>query len=180
MDDEDRLDFDSYVAARRHNLTRTAYLLTGDHHAAEDLVQTALARVYLAWRRIQADSIDAYVRRVMVNEHSNWWRRAWRRLERSTPTVPDRPATQPVVESTETDERLWEAIQALAPRQRAIVVLRYYEDLSEAEIAFLLDCAPGTVKSTSNRALSKLRASLDNSRTTPTEAANTTAAEEIR
>jgi RNA polymerase sigma-70 factor (sigma-E family) len=158
--DDDRLDFDSYVAARRHSLTRTAYLLTGDYHAAEDLVQIALAKVYLARRRVRIQAVDAYVRRTMVNEHSNWWRRAWRRLERSTPSIPEPPASQPVVGSTDNDQRLWDAIQALAPRQRAVVVLRYYEDLSEAEIADVLGCSPGTVKSTSSRALTKLRNAL--------------------
>lgn len=155
------LDFDSYVAARRRSLMRTAYLLTGEHHAAEDLVQTALTRAYAAWRRIKdSGAVDAYVRRTMVNVDASWWRRAWRRLERTTDTIPERAIPPPVVEDSEGDEQLWNAVQQLAPRQRAVIVLRYYEDRSEAETAELLGCARGTVKSTSYQALAKLRAAL--------------------
>jgi RNA polymerase sigma-70 factor (sigma-E family) len=153
-------EFSAYFAARRQRLMRTAYLLTGDHHAAEDLVQTALARVYAAWRRIRRDgSIDAYVRRTLVNAHLGLWRRAWRRLERSTDQVPDEAA--PVVERSVLDERVRDAIRRLAPRQRAVVVLRYYEDLSEADIADALGCSTGTVKSTAARSLVKLREYLE-------------------
>jgi DNA-directed RNA polymerase specialized sigma24 family protein len=85
--------FSEYVAVRQRALLRTAYVLTGNHHAAEDLVQTALARVYLSWNRIRdKQALDAYVRRAMVNEHTSWWRRAWRRLEHSTDDLPNRPA----------------------------------------------------------------------------------------
>ncbi len=95
-------EFSAYVAARQQHLVRTGFLLTGDHHAAEDLVQSALARTYLSWDRIRdKGSLDAYVRRVMVNEHTAWWRRAWRRRERSTDSVPEPrgPATYSPVES---------------------------------------------------------------------------------
>lgn len=154
-------EFSAYVAARRKALMRTAYLLAGDHHAAEDLVQSALARVYASWRRIRhKDAIDAYVRRTLLNEHLGIWRRAWRRLEHSTDELPERAAPPPVVEGTDLDVELWNAIQGLAPRQRAVIVLRYYEDLSEAEIANALDCSEGTVKSTSARSIAKLREQL--------------------
>lgn len=156
------LDFSAYVAARRKALLRTAYLLTGDHHTAEDLVQNALARVYSRWHGIRDHgAIDAYVRRTLFNEHLGLWRRAWRRFEHSTDQVPEQAPAQPVVDSTDVDEQLWNAIQSLAPRQRAVVVLRYYETLSEAEIAAVLGCSPGTVKSTSSRAMTKLREYLE-------------------
>jgi RNA polymerase sigma-70 factor (sigma-E family) len=159
---DDELDFTAYVAARRKALLRTAYLLTGDHHTAEDLVQTALARVFSRWSRIKdRGAVDAYVRRALLNEHLGLWRRAWRRLEHSTDQIPENPSPQPVVESTDVDEQLWNAIQALAPRQRAVIVLRYYENLSEAEIAAVLGCSPGTVKSTSSRSMTKLREYLE-------------------
>lgn len=162
------LDFDNYVAARRRSLMRTAYLLTGEHHAAEDLVQATLARTFAAWRRIRdREAIDAYVRRTMLNEHASWWRRAWRRMERTTDSVPERPTHVPVIESSEAEEHLWTAVQGLPPRQRAVVVLRYYEDLSEAEIANVLGCSRGTVKSTSSRALAKLRERLGATRPVP-------------
>lgn len=160
--DASELDFSAYVAARRKSLLRTAYLLTGDYHAAEDLVQIALARVFSRWHRIRdPEAAHAYVRRALVNEHIGLWRRAWRRLEHSTDQVPEDVAAQSVDEFTDVEEQLWNAIQSLAPRQRAVIVLRYYENLSEAEIAAVLGCAPGTVKSTSSRSMAKLRAYLE-------------------
>lgn len=150
--------FSEYVAARQRALVRTAYVITGDHHAAEDLVQTALARVYLAWNRIQdKQALDAYVRRAMVNEHTSWWRRAWRKLEHSTAELPNRPAAEPTLDSADRDE-LKQHIYALPPRQRVAIVLRYLEGLSEAETAELMDCSIGTVKSQTSRALVALRA----------------------
>ncbi|MEQ4207032.1 SigE family RNA polymerase sigma factor [Actinopolymorpha sp. B9G3] len=149
-------EFSAYVAARHHALVRTAFLLTGDHHTAEDLAQTALARTYLAWERIRdKGSLDAYVRRVMVNEHTTWWRRAWRRRERSTDNVPEREVWSP----PDMGERaeVWTLVCSLPPRQRAAVVLRYYEDLSEAETAQALGCSVGTVKSQTSRAIATLR-----------------------
>ncbi|GAB3414816.1 SigE family RNA polymerase sigma factor [Flindersiella endophytica] len=154
-------EFSAYVAARRKALMRTAYLLAGDHHAAEDLVQSALARVYASWRRIRhRGAVDAYVRRTLLNEHLGIWRRAWRRFEHSTDEIPENAAPPPVVEDTDLDVELWNAIQVLAPRQRAVIVLRYYEDLSVNEIANALGCSEGTVKSTSARSIAKLREQL--------------------
>lgn len=151
-------EFSGYVATHRKALMRTAYLLSGDHHAAEDLVQGALAKAYASWRRIrEKGSTDAYVRRVLINEHLGVWRRAWRRLEHSTDQVPERSTPPPDVEGHDLKERLWNVIQTLSPRQRAVIVLRYYEDLSDADIATVLGWPVGTVKSTNARSLAKLR-----------------------
>lgn len=148
--------FSAYVAARQHALVRTAFLLTGDHHSAEDLVQAALARTFLAWGRIRDErAIDAYVRRTMINEHTSWWRRAWRHRERSTDELPEPP---PAAEHDlgQRDE-VWELVQTLPPKQRAVVVLRFYEDLTEADTADALGCSVGNVKSQTSRALATLR-----------------------
>lgn len=153
----DAEEFSAYVAARQRALLRTAFLLTGDHHAAEDLVQTALARTYLAWSGIRDKAaLDGYVRRVLVNEHTSWWRRAWRRVEHTTDKLPERPTQDPTGAVDERDE-VWDLVQTLPPRQRAAVVLRFYEDLSEAETAAALNCSVGTVKSQTSRALRTLR-----------------------
>jgi RNA polymerase sigma-70 factor (sigma-E family) len=149
-------EFQAYVATRQRALVRTAYLLTGNLHEAEDLVQSALTRTYLAWHRIrEVQAVDAYVRRVLVNEHSSWWRRAWRRVERSTDNVPERPA-EPGPDLVDRDE-MWALVCTLPPRQRAVVVLRFYEDLSPAEVADALGCSVGTVGSQTSRALATLR-----------------------
>lgn len=157
----DAEEFSDYVSARQQALIRTAFLLTGDHHAAEDLVQASLARVYLAWSRVRdKGSIDAYVRRTMINEHTSWWRRTWRRCEQTTDTLPELPHQRgSEVDPIERDE-LWAQISALPPRQRATIVLRYYEDLTEAETARALGCSVGNVKSQTSRALAALRTRL--------------------
>jgi RNA polymerase sigma-70 factor (sigma-E family) len=149
-------EFSSYLAARQPGLLRTAYLLTGDRHQAEDLVQTAFAKLYLAWDRVQdRESVDGYVRRILVNEHNSLWRRAWKRREVTTGHVPDAPT-----HDTYDDGRgaaLWDLVQTLPKKARAVVVLRYYEELSEAETADALGISVGTVKSQSSRALAALR-----------------------
>jgi RNA polymerase sigma-70 factor (sigma-E family) len=148
-------DFEAWMTARQPALLRTAYLLTGDAHAAEDLVQTVLARLYLAWERIRdREHVDAYARRALVNEHRSAWRRPFRRRE----VVTDRPPEHGVAH--EFDDRhdvLWAFVCSLPPRQRAVVVLRYYEELSEAETADALGISVGTVKSQASRALAALR-----------------------
>ncbi|GAB2886527.1 SigE family RNA polymerase sigma factor [Nocardioides pacificus] len=150
-------EFSAYMAARQPSLLRTAYLLTGDRHTAEDLVQTALAKLYLSWDKVQhRELIDGYVRRIMVNEHNSLWRRAWKRREFATDEVPE---TYHVVDEYD-DGRgsaLWEFVQTLPRKQRAVVVLRYYEELSEAETADILGISVGTVKSQASRALAALR-----------------------
>jgi RNA polymerase sigma-70 factor (sigma-E family) len=153
--------FSAYVAVRQHALVRTAFLLTGDHHSAEDLVQAALARTYLAWGRIRDDrAIDAYVRRIMINEHTSWWRRAWRHRERTTDEVPE-PPPELEVDVGQRDE-VWALVQTLPPKQRAVVVLRFYEDLTEADTADALGCSVGNVKSQTSRALVALRKRIAN------------------
>jgi RNA polymerase sigma-70 factor (sigma-E family) len=146
-----RVGFEAYVAARSGRLLRTAYLLTHDHGLAEDLVQTALAKAWFVWSRIDGDP-EPYVRKVMVNTYSSWWRRRWNG-EHPTGDLPETGT------ETRADDRtdLWRALDRLPRRQRAVVVLRYYEDLTEAETARVLDCTVGTVKSQTSKAFAKLR-----------------------
>jgi RNA polymerase sigma-70 factor (sigma-E family) len=149
-------DFASYMHARQPSLLRTAYLLTGDRHTAEDLVQTAFAKLYLAWDKVNDHgSIDGYVRRILVNEHNSLWRRAWKRRETTTDQLPDRPHHDHHDHGSSTD--LWDLVQTLPTKARAVVVLRYYEELSEAETAETLGISVGTVKSQASRALATLR-----------------------
>jgi RNA polymerase sigma-70 factor (sigma-E family) len=145
--------FDAFVVARSRQLLRMAYLLTHDHALAEDLVQTALAKAWFAWGRIEGDDPDPYVRKVMVNTYASWWRRRWNG-EQSTDVVPD---VGEVVGGAEDRTDLWVALRRLPKRQRAVIVLRFYEDLTEVETARVLDCTVGTVKRHSSRALAKLR-----------------------
>ena len=160
MDEAAREDFRSYVVARSPALLRTAYLLTGSRADAEDLLQTALAKTYLAWDRIrEREALDGYVRRVMVNTQTSWWRRR-RPEEYATDQLPERPAgdgSDDFTSALTLHDALWTALAGLPKRQRAMVVLRYYEDLSEAETAAVMGVSVGTVKSTTSRALTKLR-----------------------
>ena len=149
----DRSGFDEFVATRSPALLRTAYLLTGDHGLAEDLLQTALAKCWFAWGRIDGPP-EPYVRRALATTYATWWRRKWR-AERPTGVLPERPAEPRHV--LEDRDALWRALGALPRRQRAVVVLRYYEDLSEAETASALGISPGTVKSQAAKALATLR-----------------------
>jgi RNA polymerase sigma-70 factor (sigma-E family) len=152
--------FSEFVAARQQALLRTAYLLTSDLHSAEDLVQISLAKAYLAWDRLRDPrAVESYVRKIMVNEHTSWWRRAWRRNERSMETLPESPTVDDPA-GFEQRDAMWELVQTLPPKQRAAVVLRYYEDMSEAETARVLGCSVGTVKSQTSRAIGTLRARL--------------------
>jgi RNA polymerase sigma-70 factor (sigma-E family) len=149
-------EFRDFVAARRPTLLRAAMLLTADRGDAEDLLQSALAKTYLAWDRINdRGAVDGYVRRAMVNINISWWRR--RRLEEyPTDELPDLPVPDHARRSELRDamERL---LGRLPARQRAAVVLRYYEDLTETEIAETLGVSVGTVKSTVSRAMARLR-----------------------
>lgn len=149
--------FEAWMAARQHKLLRTAYLLTGDVHAAEDLTQTALAKVYLAWDRVSAaQNVDAYARKILVNEHTSMWRRLWRHREVVSDTSTyDVPVTSPEYDGV--TSALWDAVRSLPERQRAVVVLRYYEQLSEKETADALGVSLGTIKSQTSRALDTLR-----------------------
>jgi RNA polymerase sigma-70 factor (sigma-E family) len=153
----DDAEFRSYVGERRPALLRSATLLAaGDVHLAEDLVQTALTRLYVTWSAFQAASNpDAYARRVLVNSLIDEGRRPWRRHEHSRGELPD-PAPPAPANSLRV-EQVHQALRALPPRMRAVVVLRYFEGLSTAETALTLNCSEGTVKSQLARALDKLR-----------------------
>jgi RNA polymerase sigma-70 factor (sigma-E family) len=152
-------EFSAYMEARQASLLRTAYLISGDRHTAEDLVQTALAKLYLAWDRVEdRGSLDGYVRRVIVNEHNSLWRRPFKRREHATDTLPEHAApTSSGSAAGGRDDDLWALVQTLPRKQRAAVVLRYYEELSEAETAEVLGVSVGTVKSQTSRALAALR-----------------------
>ena len=148
----DEAGFEEFVRARRPALLRTAYLLTGSSADAEDLVQAALVRCVPRWRRI-ADRPEPYVRQVLARESvSRWRQRRWR--EQHVAEVPETAAPGP---DTEGRVALRQALLALAPRQRAVIVLRYYEDLTELQTAEAMDCAVGTVKSQVSAGLAKLR-----------------------
>jgi RNA polymerase sigma-70 factor (sigma-E family) len=153
VDSPTRPDFASYMGARLPHLIKFGCALTADEHAAADLVQDALERALLQWSRIQGDP-EPYVRRIMVNRSISIWRKFGR--ERVTDHVPEQP-----VEDSGYDEALFAALRLLPPRQRAIIALRYLEDLTEAEVAQVLGCAVGTVKSQSNSAIAKLRIILE-------------------
>jgi RNA polymerase sigma-70 factor (sigma-E family) len=150
-------DFTAYLAARQPALLRTAYLLTGNRANAEDLLQNSLAKLYLSWDKVrQRESLDGYVRRIMVNENNSQWRRPWKRHEVAVEQVPERRATADTYDDGQS-ALMWSFVQTLPRRQRAVVVLRYYEDLTEAETAQALGCSVGTVKSQASRALASLR-----------------------
>jgi RNA polymerase sigma-70 factor (sigma-E family) len=150
-------EFRDYMAARGPALLRAAMVLTSDRTEAEDLLQAALAKTYLAWDRIKDRSaVDGYVRRAMVNTQISWWRR--RKLEiYPTDELPDQPVIDDHTRRSELRDVLGRALERLPKRQRMAVVLRYYEDMSEAEIAEYLGVSVGTVKSTVSRAMAKLR-----------------------
>ncbi|MFI7489607.1 SigE family RNA polymerase sigma factor [Micromonospora echinaurantiaca] len=149
-------EFRDFVAARSGALLRTAYLLTGDWATAEDLLQTALTKTYLAWKRLGGiEAIEPYARRVMVNTSTSWWRRRWHG-ERPTEVLPERAGVDEIEQQLDRD-LLWRHLKALPARQRAVLVLRFYEDMSEAQTAALLEISPGTVKSQTSRALNTLR-----------------------
>jgi RNA polymerase sigma-70 factor (sigma-E family) len=149
----DRAMFQDYVAARSDRFLRLAYLLTHDWALAEDLLQESLAKAWSAWPRV--DEPDAYLRRILVTTYTSWWRRRWRR------EVPSADLPERICEdgTGDLDRRawLWRSVAKLPPRQRAVVVLRFYEDLPVAETAQVLGCDQGTVKSQTAKALAKLR-----------------------
>jgi len=143
-------EFLAFVAERRDALRRTAYLLCRDVHQADDLVQTALTKVYLSWRKVRrADNREAYVHTVLLRVFLDERRRGWWKVELSEQALEnDRPP-----EDTDARIMMRRALDELAPRQRAALVLRFYLDLSVEQTAQLLDCSPGTVKSQTSRAL---------------------------
>lgn len=151
-------DFAAYARAAWTRLLRTAFLLTGDFHEAEDLVQTTLAKTYARWERIPPDEVDFYVRRSLVNNNLSRIRR--RRVSHLLmPFLPEK-VQQPDgghAESVERRAMVTKALASLSARQRTVLVLRYWEDLAETEIAELLDCSLGTVKTHARRGLAALR-----------------------
>ena len=152
--------FSEFVRAASPALLHTAWLLTGDLHRAEDLVQTAFARTYVAWSRVRRDDATKYARRVLINAQNDWWRRRpWR--ERPVQTVPDRPTDADPVARSDARDALVRALAELTSRERTVVVLRYYADLEQVEVGDLLGISTGTVKSTASRALAKLRVSAE-------------------
>ncbi|MEV0422829.1 SigE family RNA polymerase sigma factor [Streptosporangium canum] len=148
-------EFAEYVAQRHERLRRTAYLLTRDWAIAEDLVQTALAKAWVAWRRIDGDP-DPYVYRIIANTHASWWRRRWRG-EVPTEVLPDRAVAGDFTSDVGDRDVLWTAIGELSGRQRAVVVLHYFEEMTLAQVAGVLGCSVGAVKSQLGRALARLR-----------------------
>ncbi len=159
MNRDDEQAFVAWATERLAPLVRFGFALTHDEGAAEDLVQTALVRTLLAWPRVQKrDDPEGYVRRVMVNEQVSAWRKQRRRPEVRVV----RADTGQRVESGEAAlverDRVWRELVNLPPRQRAVLVLRFYEDRSERETAAVLGCSVGTVKSQTSKALAKLRA----------------------
>ena len=160
----DEAEFAEFVAARWSALFRSAYLLTGNRHDAEDLLQTALANTYVGWGRIRdRGATEAYVRRALVNAASRGWSKRGRTVV--TDEVPD-PGHDGGLGGVADSAALWRAVCDLPPRMRATLVLRYYEDLTEAETAVALDCSAGSVKSQTHHALKRLRAALGDNRST--------------
>lgn len=150
------MTFDEYVLARGVALVRFARLLTGDEHRAEDLVQDVLAKAYVNWRRIGAvDQPDLYVRRMLINAQQSWWRRAMNREVAVSAVTETATVRDTATESAERDA-LWRLIRMLPPRQRTVIVLRYYEDYDDATIAELMHCTQGTVRTQAKRALDRL------------------------
>ena len=153
--------FHDFVVVRRHELLRTARLLTGDQYMAEDLTQAALERVWGRWERIVAQGDPySYVRTVLVNTYTSWWRRSWRG-EQPTPTLPDVIDLDDEYATSDLHDAFLRLLTTLSPRQRAVLVLRFHEDLTESDTAQALGCSVGTVKSQTARALTKLRLHTD-------------------
>jgi RNA polymerase sigma-70 factor (sigma-E family) len=163
------VEFAEFVHSVWPSLYRTAYLLIGEHSEAEDLVQTALAKTYAAWGRVRTlEAAPAYSRAVLVNTATSWFRRRSWRNERPTELLPESsyevdPSQRPSLSAV---------LSQLPPRQRAVVVLRFYNDLSVSETADLLGCAEGTVKSQTSAALTRLRQLLGDSVVPETMGAN--------
>jgi RNA polymerase sigma-70 factor (sigma-E family) len=160
MQDDDRVDFEKFMAARWQALVRAAYVLTGNQQDAEDVAQTALTNAYSVWPRIRrADDVTVYVHRILINVYRTAWRRK-RIHEVLTAALPERrgAAVSAASESVHERDEIVQALASLTPRQRAVIVLRYLQDLSEVQTADALGCSVGTVKSQTSKALAKLRA----------------------
>ncbi len=156
------MTYEEFVGSRLTALLRYAMMLTGDPHLAQDLVQETMVRVQLNWRRVvRADAPERYVRRMLTNLYLDWQRGSWiRRVFLRAEPDDTVPAATDHVQTTVDRDQIWSWLARLPRRQRAALVLRYYEDLPDAEIAEVLGCAVGTVRSSISRALATLRAEL--------------------
>ena len=156
MKAEDEAEFRDYVAGRWTWLVQAAVLLTGDAGHAEDLAQTALARVFSSWSRVRAaDDMDAYTMRILINQNKNRFRK--RRVVEDLTAVPPEQRDRDLTSRVDQRAGLLAALASLPKRQREVVVLRYWEDYSEAQTAGILGCSVGTVKSQASKGLAKLR-----------------------
>jgi RNA polymerase sigma-70 factor (sigma-E family) len=149
--------FEEFVAARSARLLRAAYQLTHDWALAEDLLQSALAKAWRSWSRLsgQADP-EPYVRKIIFNTYASWWRRRWNH-EVPTNELPERADTSRAITGVDDRDEVWRLLGRLPKRQRAVIVLRYFEDMTEAQAADVLNCSVGAVKSQTSRALATLR-----------------------
>ena len=163
MDATSEADYRAYAAARMSALRRTAYLLCGDWHHAEDAVQTVLTKLYVHWERVERkQALDAYVRTMLVRATLEQRRRVWWRRELSVAALPDTAALP--TDATEERLALAAALAQMPPRQRAVIVLRFWEDLDIAQTAAVLGCSEGTVKSQTSRGLTTMRSLLSDPR----------------
>lgn len=153
----DREDFDEFAAGSWRRLIGAAFLLTGNVHDAEELAQTALTGTYVAWRRVRRDDAWRYARKALVNANIDRHRARMRRPQETFAAVLESADPQSATATIEDRDQLMRLLGLLATRERAVVVLRYYCDLSVPEVAQLLDVSQGTVKSSASRALAKLR-----------------------
>ncbi len=158
VDDHLAADFTRFVTHHDRVLLGFAQMIAGNRADAEDLVQNALAKAFLRWDRLGSDDFDAlaYVRRIIVNDHHSLWRRAFKRREHATEHLPEVG-----VHDDHPDDELWQQVMGLPPRQRAVIALRYYSDMSVADTAGVLRCTEGTVKSQTSRALATLRGMIE-------------------
>jgi RNA polymerase sigma-70 factor (sigma-E family) len=158
VDGEAQRRLREFVVARTPALLRVAYLLTGNQHDAEDLVQTALTRAAGRWESIRHEDPEAYVRRTMYHAQVSWWRRRARRREQPAYPLPEVVHTADPAPGTDLRLVVREVLARLTPRQRAVLVLRYFEDLPERQVAEVLGCSVGTVRSQAHRAMARFRA----------------------
>ncbi|MDT4986839.1 MAG: hypothetical protein QOI74_933, partial [Micromonosporaceae bacterium] len=157
-DDDEQRQFGEYFAARRDTVRRTAYLLCGDWHWADDLTQVAFTRLAAAWNRVRdPQALDAFVRTCLTRAYFSDLRRVWRRREKSTSDLPESAVVHDASEAVAQRLIFTAALRRLPPRQRAVLVYRYYQGLDVASTAEALGCAEGTVKSQAARGLDKLR-----------------------
>lgn len=158
MTPEDEREFRDFVASRGRSMLRTAYLLTGDEHRAQDLLQTALLATARRWGAVRnREQPEAYVRQALYRHQANWWRARARRPETLAAAPPERAEGRDHAVDTVLRQGVLDALRTLPPRQRAVIVLRYYEDRPESEVADLLGISVGTVRSQSVKALARLR-----------------------